>query len=295
MFFEHLQRRDLEKNTIKFTIYCANHFFSYMEKSGIKAVREITRKHLADYLMFREQNLGNSTKRAMAYRLKQLLKYLHAEKLSSLDLSLYIFTDFAIRKKVVTVLPKDALKALIEHNGSFSSVRQARDYAICMIALRLMLRKSDILKLKLSEIDWVNKKITIVQKKSKSPLALPLTDDVGNALAIYILDFRPKSEYKEVFLTVSFPIRPITNLNDCLRMILLQCGYTKKLENHGMHLLRRTGASNLLKAGTSVDKISIMLGHQNVSTVDPYLSTDEERMLLCCGNFDMVGLPEVLK
>jgi hypothetical protein len=173
IFFKHLQRRGLEKNTIKFSIYCANHFFSYMEKCSIKSVAEITREHLADYLLCREQDFENSTKRAMAYRLKQLLKYLYAEKLSSEDLSLYVFTNFAIRKKVVTVLPEDAQKALTEWNGNFSSVRQARDYAICMLALRLMLRKSDIFKLKLSDIDWNNKKITIVQKKNKLPLTLP--------------------------------------------------------------------------------------------------------------------------
>jgi site-specific recombinase XerD len=219
MFFNHLQRRGLEKNTIKFSIYCANHFFSHMEKCSINSVAEITRKHLADYLMYREQNLENSTRRAMAYRLKQMLKYLYSQKLSSEDLSLCVITNFTIRKKVVTVLPEDAQKALTESNGSFSSVRLARDYAICMIALRLMLRKSDILKLKLSEIDWDNKKITIVQKKNKLPLTLPLTDDVGNALAVYILDFRPKSEYEEVFLRISFPIKPIINLNRCNEFI----------------------------------------------------------------------------
>jgi site-specific recombinase XerD len=78
-------------------------------------------------------------------------------------------------------------------------------------------------------------------------------------------------------------------------VVLRLCGYAKKPENNGLHLLRRTGASNLLKAGTSADMISVMLGHQNVSTVDPYLSMDEKRMLLCCGNFEAVKSPEVLK
>lgn len=294
-FFKHLQRRCLEKTTIRFSIHCANHFFSHMEKSSIKSVTEITGKHVVDYFTYGMQGLKNSTGRAMSYRLRQLLKYLYIEKLSSGDLSLYVSTNFAIRKKVVTILPDDAQKALTEWNGNLSSIRHARDYAICMLALRLMLRKSDIFRLKLSDIDWSNRKISIIQKKNKQPLTLPLTDDVGNALAIYILDFRPESEYEEVFLTVSFPVRPIISLDDCLRMVLQQCGYTKKLEKYNMHLLRRTGASNLLKAGMSMDIISIMLGHKNVSTVDPYLSMDEKRMLLCCGNFNMVGFPEVLK
>lgn len=294
-FFIHLQKRCLEKNTIRFSIYCANRFFNHMEKYSIKSVAGITRKYISDYFTYGMQGLENSSIRAMAYRLRQLLKYLFAEKLSNEDLSFYIYTDFAIRKKVVTVLPDDAQKALTEWNGKSSSIRHARDYAICMLALRLMLRKSDIFRLKLSDIDWGNRKITIIQKKNKLSLTLPLTDDVGNALAIYILDFRPKSEHGEVFLTIPFPVRPITSLGDCLCTVMKQCGYTEKLGNHNMHLLRRTGASNLLKAGTSMDMISIMLGHQDVSTVDPYLSIDEKRMLLCCGNFDAINFPEVLK
>ena len=295
IFLRYLEKRCLEKTTIQFSVHCANHFFSHIEKCGLKSVSDITRKGISGYFTCGMHGMKNSTRKAMSYRLRQLLKCLYAEKLLNDDLSLYVPTDFAIRKKVVTVLPDDAQKTLTEWDGIFSSVRHARDYAICMLALRLMLRKSDIFRLKLSDIDWDNRKITIIQKKNKRPLALPLTDDVGNALAVYILDFRPASEYDEVFLTASFPVKPITNLNDCLSVIMQQCGYTKKLGNHNMHLLRRTGASNLLKAGTSTDMISTMLGHQSVSTVDPYLSMDEKRMLLCCGNFGEVGFPEVLK
>jgi len=267
-----------------------------MEKKNINSVADITGKHVIDYLLFNGQNLETSTKRAMAYRLKQLLKCLYEEGLSGENLSLSVFTDYAVRKKLVTVLPDDAQKALTEWKGVFSSTRQARDYAICMLALRLMLRKSDILKLKLTDIDWVAKKISIIQKKTRIPLTLPLTDDVGNALAVYILDFRPELGYDEVFLRVAFPIRPMSNITDCLHPVLRQVGYKKELAGYGLHLLRRTGASNLLRMGTPVDMISTMLGHQNVSTVDLYLSTDEKRMLLCCGDFKVPGfLMEVPK
>lgn len=293
-FREHLRKRCLEENTVCFSVYCANHFFSRMEKCGGKPIAEIAGKDISGYFTHGMDGLVNSTKRAMAYRLRQFFGYLHNERLSAKDLALCVPTDFAMRKKVVTVLPDDVQKALAGWMGYPSSVRQARDYAICMLALRLMLRKSDILRLKLSEIDWDKRKITIVQKKNKQPLTLPLTDDVGNALAVYILDFRPGSGYEEVFLTVCHPQRPITGFNECLSAILPQCGYTET-GRWNMHMLRRTGASNLLRGGTPVDMISTMLGHQDVSTVDPYLSLDEERMLLCCGNFSPIGLPEVLK
>jgi site-specific recombinase XerD len=294
-FSEHLRKRRLEKNTVKFSVYVAKHFLSRMEKCGLASTAEITGRHVADYFKNGTQGFENSTARAMAYRLRQLLKYLHAEKLSGCDLSLCVPTDFAARVKTVTVLPDGAQEALAGWSGEFLSARHARDYAICMLALRLMLRKSDIFRLKLSDIDWSGRKITIVQKKTGQPLTLPLTDDAGNALAAYILDFRPASELPEVFLAADFPVRPIASVSDCPGFVLRLCGYSKKLERDGLHLLRRTGASNLLRSGASMDMISIMLGHQNVSTAGPYLSMDEKRMLLCCGNFEAVKSPEVLK
>ena len=125
-------------------------------------------------LLLKESRLTASTKRAMEYRLRQLFRCLHAEGLISEDLSLYVNTDFAIHKKKVTVLPREAQKALVEWNGNFATTRQARDYTICILTMRLMLRSSDIIKLKLSDIDWVNKKISIIQKKTKQPLSIPL-------------------------------------------------------------------------------------------------------------------------
>jgi site-specific recombinase XerD len=288
-FRDTLLKRDLASSTVRFSVYCANHFLSHLESHSSVSIAEITKKHVTEYLLFNGQGFESSTKRAMVYRLKQFLEYLYAERLSGENLALCVSTDFAIRKKLVSILPDDAQKALLEWSGGFSSARQARDYAICMLAFRLMLRQSDIISLKLADIDWNDKKISIIQKKTKLPLVLPLPDDVGNALAEYILDFRQESEFDEVFLRTAFPIRPLNSLVECLGSALRWCGYTGDYEGHGVHVLRRTGASNLLRAGVSTDKISILLGHQNISTVDPYLSMDEKRMLLCCGDFRIPG------
>jgi len=284
-----LQKLGHEKNTVKFSVYCATHFFSYMESLGIDSIAEVTGKHIVDYQMLDDRGYAGSTKRAMAYRLKQLLDYLYADNLTVRNLTLCISTDYAIKKKLVTVLPGDAQKMILECKQGFSSAKQARDYAVCLLAFRLMLRVSDIVGLKLSDIDWEGQRITIVQKKTKMPLTLPLTSDVGNALAEYILEYRPNSDYEEVFLQTAFRIVPMKNLDDCLGAVLCWCGYAEKYERQGLHVLRRTGASNLLKAGVPMDMISTMLGHQHTSTVDPYLSTDDMRMLLCCGDFKIPG------
>jgi site-specific recombinase XerD len=120
-----------------------------------------------------------------------------------------------------------------------------------------------------------------------------LPDDVGYALATYILEYRPVSEYKEVFLSAAFPIKPLTTTNGCLDSAIFMCGYTENIEAHGTHLLRRTGASNLLRQGISTDMITALLGQQHAESVEPYLSADEKGMLMCCGDFNVPGFAEV--
>src|SRR5690606_25851605 len=84
-----------------------------------------------------------------------------------------------------------------------------RDTAIIMLAFDTGLRAIDITRLCLGDIDWLSGEIHIVQSKTKRPLSLPLHASVMNAVADYILEARPKSTSKEVFLRTLSPYRPL--------------------------------------------------------------------------------------
>lgn len=53
------------------------------------------------------------------------------------------------------------------------------DYAMMLIGARLGMRIGDITNLKLRDIDWDNKEISMIQNKTKEPLILSLPNDVG--------------------------------------------------------------------------------------------------------------------
>lgn len=66
--------------------------------------------------------------------------------------------------------------------------------------MRLGLRMSDIIGLKLENIDWKCNTISIVQHKTKSLLQLPLLNDVGNAITGYIINGRPETDDSHIFI-----------------------------------------------------------------------------------------------
>lgn len=99
-------------------------------------------------------------------------------------------TDFAaktptpqVRKqtRIPSVWTKDELQKLIAAIDR-GSPKGKRDYAIILLASCLGMRVSDIRNLKKEDFHWEEKKLIFTQSKTKTPLSLPLTPDVGWAV-----------------------------------------------------------------------------------------------------------------
>jgi integrase/recombinase XerD len=161
-----------------------------------------------------------------------------------------------------------------------------RDYAILMLITRYGLRSADVKTLKLSNLRWNENLIEIVQNKTGTPLRLPLLRDVGWALIDYLQNGRPPSEFPEVFLTSTVPIRPFGchsgGLNAILARRVREAGVRIPAElPKGLHSLRHTLASVMLAKGVELPVISSVLGHLSSEATGIYLHTDLERLRDC--------------
>ncbi len=91
-----------------------------------------------------------------------------------------------------------------------------RNYAMTLLASRLGLRASDIANLKFGEIDWDNNLLTITMQKTRKVVQLPLLAEVGNSIADYLKNGRPKSSLDQVFLSSRAPYTGATK-SMCMR------------------------------------------------------------------------------
>lgn len=160
-----------------------------------------------------------------------------------------------------------------------SSEIGARDYAIILLALGTGLRGCDIANLRKDEIDWHGCSVSIIQKKTGNSLQLPLGGEIMNAIADYILKFRPESAEPYVFLTTD---RPTRMLNRCA--LYKRLGKYKSLagvaprERQGFHSLRRAFATGLSASGVDISTISSLMGHRGIDEDRPYLSYNDGQM-----------------
>jgi integrase len=167
-------------------------------------------------------------------------------------------------------------------------VVSARDAAIVLLSLLTGLRACDICGLQLADIDWRGGTIGIVQQKTGNPLTLPLPPLVVAKLARYVLDERPVSDAKEVFLRLKAPHGALAD-HASIYVIINKVFRASGVEDVkvGSRALRYNAASKLLQAGTALPTISAILGHAHSDSTNVYLNADTERLRGC-----VLALPE---
>ena len=82
-----------------------------------------------------------------------------------------------------------------------------RDFAALSLAAVSGLRAGDIASLMLDDIDWKKHEIRLVQGKTSEPLIIPVPKAVLNAIADYILNGRPETPDRKVFVRHCAPFR----------------------------------------------------------------------------------------
>lgn len=161
-----------------------------------------------------------------------------------------------------------------------------RDYAILLLIARYGLRSLDIRRLKMSSLNWEEKTLNIIQRKTGNPVVLPLLHDVGWALADYLKSGRPNVDNEYIFLTHTVPYRPFginsCGLNAILAKRIRNAGITRPREvSKGVHALRHTLASIMLSQDVSLPVISSVLGHSTMEATAIYLHVDLLRLKDC--------------
>lgn len=156
------------------------------------------------------------------------------------------------------------------------------DYLILSLICYLGLRISDVINLKLSNIDFNNNTISIIQYKTDNKLLLPLIDKVKYPLLDYLKNARPsETDLDYIFITTEKNYRHHTELkthNYIVKNYLIKAGIDIDGRKHGFHSLRHSMATLLLKENTSLYSISTILGHQDIKTTMTYLDIDTSKL-----------------
>ena len=149
-----------------------------------------------------------------------------------------------------------------------------RDYAILLLLARLGLRASEVVFLELDDIDWTVGQVS-VRGKGGQRTVLPLSAEVGEAIATYLRHGRPRSTSRRIFLRIKAPIRGFlgqTAIGSIVRHTLARTGI--KAPTKGAHQFRHALAMQMLRHGASLTEIGEVLRHRSPQTTTIYAKVD---------------------
>jgi site-specific recombinase XerD len=183
----------------------------------------------------------------------------------------------------------DEVGRLLEATSSGDDRVKIRDHAILSLLIQYGLRRGEVERLTLDDLDWVAETVHITRPKLRRPQCYPLSVPVGEAILRYLRQARPRCSHRALFLTIKAPFRPLSgnSISAMVRMRLTEQGV--KLNRLGAHCLRHACASQLLDAGFTLKEIADHLGHRSMNSTRIYTKIDL-RGLRQVAEFDLGAL-----
>jgi len=166
--------------------------------------------------------------------------------------------------------PKQVELVLASVNRDTATGR--RDYAILLLLARLGLRAHEVATLTLEDMNWQDGLITVRGKTSRYS-QLPLPMDIGEAIADYLRNGRPRGS-RYLFLTVKAPVASFKAraIGSVVKHALERAGIDSP--RNGCHQFRHGLACQMLRQGASLPEIGELLRHRSPETTEIYAKVD---------------------
>jgi site-specific recombinase XerD len=168
------------------------------------------------------------------------------------------------------ILLKTEYKALLQVAGDNS-----RDFAIVMLFLQSGLRVSELVNLKIQDVDFTSREITVRQGKGRKDRVVPLVKQAAAALKVYLAVRDGLPEYDEVFLARNGTSMDQRTVRYRIHKYYKEAGIKKKAS---VHTLRHTFSTHQIHNGLKINELKEVLGHRRMETTYNYVHLDRTNL-----------------
>ena len=251
-----------------------NEFGVFLKVLNTRAADSITPEELKRYMHYCTVEL-NLSENSLHSRLNALKFYfeqvLHKEK---------FFFEIP-RPKKPYLLPK--LLNETEIRKLFNALTNKKHKAMLFTAYSAGLRVSEIVHLKISDIDSKRMQIFISRAKGKKDRYVNLSPVLLDILRNYLTTYKPSPREYLFESGVDFTAYPIRTVQQIFSNAKNKAGIKKEV---GIHSLRHSFATHLLDKGTDIKYIKDLLGHFSIRTTERYLHVSKKQLINIISPFD---------
>ena len=246
-------------------------FLDFLVASA-KQIISVNQKNIDDFISEQGTYYARITISGITSYLRSFFRYLFFTGTLTRDFSESVHRPYLFRgeRDPRYLRPWQVKQVLSAARGS-STVAGKRNYAILMLLAIYGLRGCEVFRLRLDDLYWKTRKLTVRARKCGDTLILPLVAEAGRALADY-LSVRPASPFREVFLSTMEPFHPLKKdtFSSIAKRAIARCGID--VAHPGTHTFRFSNAQSLFQAQRPLSEIAGILGHSDLRTTIGYLS-----------------------
>jgi len=245
-------------------------FLRHLEEEG-SSLRCIQLSNIESYIAKTGKRLSRASLQHDIGGLRGFLRFLTTNGRVPAGLDRQIDTPRLYRlEQLPRALPWETVCTLLQSIDTASAMG-LRDYAMFLLIATYGLRSSEVVALTLDDIRWRAGSLRIHQRKTCSPLELPLTNEVLAALVKHLKRTPPPAPYRRIFLRMRAPIGELkpTAITEAFQSLVRKSGL--RIPFQGPHCLRHSFAVHLLKNGTPLKTIGDILGHRTAESTSMYL------------------------
>jgi integrase/recombinase XerD len=270
-YVDHLREvRGFAASTISSHQRTAQCFIKHLEETSIP-VEHISASNIESYIAKNGKRLSRGTLQHEVAALRGFLRFLSTDGRAPTGLDSQIDTPRLYRlEQLPRALPWETVRTLLQ-SVDRTSPMGLRDYAMFLLIATYGLRASEIVAISLEDIRWKQRILRIHQRKTSSPLELPLTNEVLAALVKHLKRTPPPAPYRRLFLRMRAPMGVLkpTAVTEAFQALVRKSGLS--IPYQGPHCLRHSYAVHLLKNGTPLKTIGDILGHRTAESTSMYL------------------------
>lgn len=287
-FLEQKEKEMDNHNSVKMFRVANTRFCMFLMEKGLKSFKELTPELVKDFNL-QDRHSTARGKNTYNSRIRRFLRFLERKGIvENAFIHEALFCSSApLERIVVTLTEQERLQMKNVHDKATTPV-QLRDRAINLIGLKMGLRGCDIVRIRLTDIDWKRGSIKVLQAKTGNEIECPMPVEVGNAICSYLLEGRHETDSPYLFIGKRCPYQGMqaSACNKALRRTLPD----RKVRGSGFHVMRRTFATDNLRRNIPPTVITDLLGSQSTEALNPYLMLDSDRMRLCTMSLAETGL-----
>ena len=277
---QYLSKKGQKRKTIETKLSRIRIFLRHLDLHGI-LLEEVDFQVIADFYLSLSTQYTANARSNIQFTLRDFLIFVENIGVVKSGTSGLITTIYSNKHErlpsTYNVEEINRILAAIDRSTKYGK----RDYAMLLFAVQLGMRSTDICHMKLEGIRLKDRHVIFRQEKTGIVENLPITELMAYALADYLKNARPATDSDLLFVHMYANRRkeysestPYYIINKYMK----KAGINTNGKRHGIHSMRHSLSSNLLKDGTPLPVISGILGHSSTEITTRYLWMDSEQL-----------------